>query len=494
MPGRAWGRSQWVMLAAAFLLGNLMPFAFSPYNYKWLSVLALAGWILVFMRGKPFMAGWAFGLGWFGVGAWWLALTFHTFGPLAWPWAVLATALVGSVLGLFPALLAWGSYKLARFSPRMLVVFPILTVGEEWLRGHLFTGLPWTPLGSLLLDTPAIGWAAIAGVYGAALLPALLAVSLVFMLQFKYYRWGLVGAVVAGICLFVAPEPYRANGAIHRVALIQANIPQKLKWNADFLNETMHRYVRLSGQVAKQSDLIIWPEAAVPLFLARAPEWKSWLLQRMRAWNTPVLFGGLKLDGGGRLAQRIAHNGLYLFQPGVKTLQFVGKRHLVPFGEYVPSWIPFLHALVPNIANFRPSRDSGVLQGAHERYGSLVCYEAIFPREARQRANTASVLVNVTNDAWYGHTPATWQDLQAARMRAVETGRYLLRAANTGVSAIVAPDGSIEQTIPWFTQGSVLGKYRDSDVQTPYQRWGDLPLLLLAVPLLLTVWAGWQRR
>jgi len=476
----------------AFLLGCLMPFAFSPYNHKWLAILALAGWIALLMRGRVFMTGWAFGLGWFGIGAWWLAPTFHTFGPLAWPWAVLATALVGFVLGLFPAVLAWCSYKLAGNSPRMLLVFPVLTVGEEWLRGHLFTGLPWTPLGSLLLDTPAIGWGAIVGVYGAAFLPALLAVSLVIVLQFNNYRWGLAAGILAGVCLFAAPAPYRADGAAHRVALIQADIPQKLKWNADFLNETMHRYVRLSEQASKKSDLIIWPEVAVPLFLERSPEWRAWLLRHMQAWNTPVLFGGLKLDGGGRLAQPVAHNGIYLFQPGMEKLQFAGKQHLVPFGEYVPSWIPFLHALVPNIADFQPSGDSGVLQGTHERYGSLVCYEAIFPREARQRADTASVLVNVTNDAWYGHTPATWQHLQAARMRAVETGRYLLRAANTGVSAIVAPDGTITQTMEWFTQGVVYGEYRDSNIRTFYQRWGDIPLLSLVVPLLFVVWAGWR--
>jgi len=476
----------WAALMMAFLLGSLMPFAFSPYDHKWLAVLVLAGWILLLMRGRAFATGWAFGLGWFGVGAWWLAPTLHTFGPLAWPWAVFATVLVGVVLGLFPAVLAWASYRLAGDSARMLIVFPILTVGEEWLRGHLLTGLPWTPIGSLLLDTPAIGWAAIIGVYGAAFLPALLAVSLAIIVRRTYYRMGIVGATVAGLCLFAAPAPYRAEGALHHVALIQANIPQKLKWNTDFLNETMHRYVRLSEQAASRSNLIVWPEAAVPMFLEQTPEWKAWLLRHMKAWNTPVLFGGLKLDGSGR----IAHNGIYLFEPGRKGLTFVGKQHLVPFGEYVPSWIPFLHALVPGIADFRPSRDSGVLQGVHERYGSLVCYEAIFPREARKRADTASVLVNVTNDAWYGHTPATWQHLQAVRMRAVETGRYLLRAANTGVSAIVAPDGTIRQTMDWFTQGVVYGKYRDSDARTPYQRWGNMPLLVLIIPLLLVVWTG----
>jgi len=471
-------------LAAAFLFGTSMPYAFSPYDYKWLGVLALAGWLLLFMRGHAFATGLAFGLGWFGLGAWWLAPTFHTFGPLAWPWAGLAVALVGFVLGLFPACLAWAGYKLAGNSARMLIVFPILTVGEEWLRGHLFTGLPWTPLGSLLLDTPAIGWAAIVGVYGAALLPALLAVSLAFMARFKHYRRGLAGLAIVGVCVFAAPASYRAEGTLHRVALIQANIPQKLKWNADFLNETMRRYVRLSEQASKQSDLMIWPEVAVPVFLERSPEWKEWLLRHMKAWNTPLLFGGLKLDGGGRLAHAVAHNGIYLFQPGAEGLKFVGKKHLVPFGEYVPAWIPFLHALVPNIADFKPSGDSGVLQGADGRYGSLVCYEAIFPREARHRADKATVLVNVTNDAWYGRTPATWQDLQASRMRAVETGRYLLRAANTGVSAIIAPDGRVRQTIPWFTQGVVRGEYRDSTVRTPYQRRGDSPLLVLTIPLL----------
>jgi len=471
----------------AFVLGSLMPFAFSPYNYKWLAVLALAGWILLLMRGQAFATGWAFGLGWFGIGAWWLAPTFHTFGPLAWPWAVLVTALVGLILGLFPAVLAWSSCRLAGNSARMLVVFPVLTVGEEWLRGNLFTGLPWTPLGSLLLNTPAIGWAAIVGVYGAALLPALMAASLACAVQFKYYRWGIAGLAISGICLFAAPTPYQASGAMHRVALVQADIPQKLKWNADFLNETMHRYARLSEQAAARSDLIVWPEVAVPMFLERNPAWKAWLLLHMKTWNKPVLFGGLKLDGDGRIAHSVAHNGIYLFQPGTEKLQFVGKRHLVPFGEYVPAWIPFLHALVPGIADFKPSIDSGVLSGAHGRYGSLVCYEAIFPREARHRADAASVLVNVTNDAWYGHTPATWQDLQASRMRAVETGRYLLRAANTGVSAIIAPDGTIVQSIPWFTQGVVYGVYRDSDVKTVYQRWGDLPLIGLIVPLLVVM-------
>ncbi len=469
---------------AALACGAAMPFAYAPYDYKWLAIAGLSGWLLLLLRGSGFSLGYAFGLGWFGIGAWWLAPTFHNFGPLAWPWAVLATFAVGGVLAVFPALMAWLGLRLAgKQIYRILLLMPLLAVGEEWLRGHVFTGLPWTPLGSLLLDTPAIGWAAVFGVYGAGLLPVALAAALAGLLISRIWKYSLAVLILLICASLFAPSPYMAKGKIHRVALIQANIPQQLKWEPGFLGDTMNRYVRLSSEAAKHSDLIVWPEVAVPLFLERAPEWRAWLLEQMQSWKTPVLFGGLKLGTDGHSA----YNGLYLFRPDSTKLEFVGKRHLVPFGEYVPSWLPFMHTLVPNIADFKPTYDSGVLSPDGGAYGSLICYEAIFPEEARHRAAHASVLINVTNDAWYGHTPATWQHFQAARMRAVESGRYLLRAANTGVSGIVAPDGSLVKSIPWFKQGVVYGEYRDSTAKTPYLRWGDKPLLVLLLPLLIIV-------
>ena len=234
--------------------------------------------------------------------------------------------------------------------------------------------------------------------------------------------------------------------------MIQANIPQDQKWDAAFLNETMQRYVTASDQVSGKSDIIIWPEAAVPFFPSKMPNWNRWLNEHMQAWKIPVIFGGIKLLGDSGQA----HNGLYLFDPEAKSRSFAGKQHLVPFGEYVPEWVPFLQALVPNIADFRPAQDAGLLSARGVRYGSLVCYEAIFPEQARTRVTGgADVLVNVTNDAWYGQTPAAWQHLQSARMRAVETGRYLLRAANTGISAVIAPNGDMTATVPWFTQDIV---------------------------------------
>lgn len=478
-----------VALLLGFGLGALMPFAYSPYDHAWLGVLALSAWLALARRAHAGWVGFAFGLGWFGTGAWWLAPTFHLYGGLSYVAAAGCVLLVGLALGAFPALWMWLVQALTRHDAWLLVTFPVLAVGEEWLRGHLFTGLPWTALGNLVLGTPAVGWAAWLGVYGVTLLPALAAASLALVWR-GTYRWGGVGLLAVLLLGLLAPRPYAADGPQRQVALVQANIPEQEKWDAAFLNDTMERYAQLSAQAAeKHPDLIIWPEAAVPFFLSRAPSWEAWLQANILEWKTPLLFGGLKLMKDGVHGE----NGVFLAMPD-GSRSFVGKQHLVPFGEYVPSWLPFVHALVPAIAQWTPGTGNGVLKGPHGPVGILVCYESIFPEQARERVLAgARVLVNVTNDAWYGHSPAAWQDMQAARMRAVETGRYVLRAANTGVSAIIGPNGRLMASRPWWTEGLVQGTYRVSDRITPYVRWGDVPLLAGFVLLALAVWFDLRR-
>ncbi len=480
----------WERLALALALGAAMPFAFSPYDYKWLAILALAGWVALLNREHAFKTSFMFGFGWFGFGAWWLVETFHTYGPVSWPLALFAVVLLGAFLALLPAIWGWLAVKCAGDGVGLMVMFPVLAVAIEWLRGHLLTGLPWTTLGNLAVDTHAVGWAAEVGVYGLALLPALLAVSLVFLLHPMHRREGAAGLLLALACFWLAPQPYMAEGKEQRAALIQGNIPQDKKWDAAFLKATMFRYAQLSAKAAPQADVIVWPEAAVPFFLSEAPGWDAWLSEQARGWETPLLFGGLQLQSG-----RVAQNGLFLYVNG-REQGFVGKQHLVPFGEYVPEWIPFVHMLAPNIADFRPAQGGAMLKNNGITFGALICYEAIFPEEARARVEEgAQVLVNVTNDAWYDTSPASWQHLQSVRMRAVETGRFVLRAANTGVSAIIAPDGHITASIPWWTQGAVLGVFRSSDVITPYQRQGDMLLLFLLLPaILVTYWYHFRRR
>ncbi len=483
-----------------------MPFAFSPFDQVWLVVPVMTGWLWLIRQGAPLPTGFAFGLGWFGFGAWWLAPTLHIFGHLPWIAAAFCVLIVGCVMALLPAMWAWLTWKVAGRTAWVLLTFPAAAVGEEWLRGHIFTGLPWTALGNLLLDTPAIGWATWFGVYGLALIPALIAASLVLLLSAGYRsanhrRLGGVGIAVAILLFILAPATEQGQGTEYRVALVQANIPQDHKWDASFVGETMRRYGAMSADVAAEADIIIWPEAAIPFFMERAPGWEKWLNKQVQGWQTPLLYGGLKLTGQ-RAGQHTAQNGLFSLEPQSvgaerpgsepvgQTLQerpFSGKHHLVPFGEYVPEWIPFLHTLVPEIADFKPAKDMGVIQARGISYGSLICYESLFPEEARARVlNGAEVLVNVTNDAWYGTTPAAWQHFQAARMRAVETGRYVLRAANTGVTAIIQPDGVVRSIKPWWIQTVLLGTYQLSKIQTNYVRWGDWPLfgclIMLAVP------------
>ena len=214
-------------LAWAFLLGACMPFSFSPYDYKLAAIVALAGWLHLIWRGPAWWLGFAFGLGWFGVGAWWLAPTFHTFGPIAWPLAVAVVVLVGAVLALFPAMIAWATRALCRRETDLLLVFPSMFVLEEWLRGWLLTGLPWTSLGNLLLDTPAVGWAAYAGVYGMAALPALMAASIFLLTRRTMRPSGAVGAAICFAAVLFAPAPFKADGGTFSAALVQANIAQR---------------------------------------------------------------------------------------------------------------------------------------------------------------------------------------------------------------------------------------------------------------------------
>ncbi len=472
-----------VVLALA--LGGLMPFTFSPFDFSWLAIPLLIGFLWLICQGSPFKSGFWFGFGWFGFGAWWLAPTLHTYGHLPWVVAGFCVILVGSVMALFPALWAWLATKCGGRSHWLIFTFPAAAVAEEWLRGHIFTGLPWTAIGNLMLNTPAIGWASWFGVYGLTFIPALLAAALFILITHKNKKWGAAGIAVAILLILTAPQSMQGDSEkSYRAALVQGNVPQDQKWDARFLSETMNRYTDLSLQVASNSDVIIWPEAAVPFFLERAPAWEEWLNEKAGRWQTPLLFGGLKLLGENR-----ANNGLFAKDTEHNEYAFTGKHHLVPFGEYVPSWVPFVRTLVPEIANFEPAEDSGVVEARGIRYGALICYESLFPEESRARVqNGAQVLVNVTNDAWYGTSPAAWQHFQAARVRAIETGRYVLRVANTGITAIIAPDGQVTASIPWWSQKALVGEFKLSESITPYVRWGDMPLLalliLLAIPLL----------
>ncbi len=467
-----------------------MQFAFSPYDLWPLAILLLTIWLALLARSpRPFACGFAFGLGWFAIGAWWLAPTFHHYGHLAWPLAILGELLTGTALACLPALLGWSVVRLSSDDARaLLLLFAPLTVLEEWLRGHLFTGLPWTELGNLTLDTPWIGWGGVVGGLGLSLLPPLVATGLWGLSRRELRRSASALLGSAALLALLAPATSVPETPPTRITLAQPNIAQDVKWDRRWLETTMQRLATLSAN-GRDSDLILWPEAATPFFLSDTPGWRAWIAAHVDRWQTPLLFGGLK-----RTQDDTAANGAWLLRPNRSDTAFVGKHHLVPFGEYVPAWLPWLHKMVPDIGNFRPATDSGVLTiGDALRVGVLICYESIFADEMRHRiAGGANMLAVLTNDAWYDRSPAAWQHLQAARMRAVESNRFVLRAANTGVSAIIAPDGRITATTDWWQPAIVTGIATPIATVTPYCRYGDTPLL--ATLLLMIAATTWRFR
>ncbi|MDQ6989159.1 MAG: apolipoprotein N-acyltransferase [Mariprofundaceae bacterium] len=487
--------AMWTVLALAMLCGFAMPFAYAPFDLFGLAFLALAVWLWLLLHYAQYAwrIGLSFGFGWFGLGGWWLADTLHIYGHIPYILALCAVAVLGLTLGLFMAFWAWLLMKLKRKTMDILWLFPCIGVLEEWLRSFVLTGFPWVALGNVLVNSTFSSWISVFGSYFSCFVLLLLVSAMVLCLDSKQRKVGVI-TLVLGLALFVFSPTLETNqggtqGTMQEVALVQPNIPQNQKWDAQFVQNTMFRLLSLS-QPHSDVDLIIWPEAAVPMYLSRAPAWDDWLYQNMATWQSSVAFGGIRLLENAQDGSRKAQNSMFLAENGKKERQFVGKHHLVPFGEYVPSWLPWLGKLVPDIGDFEPASDDGILWDDDVKLGILICYESIFAEEAASRlAAGAEVLIVVTNDAWYDQSPAAWQHLQASQVRALETGRYVLRAANTGITAIIQPNGMIQASLPWWQAGVLRGSYQRLTHQTLYQQWGDLPILsLMFLGLGIAVW------
>ncbi len=480
----------------SLLFGSAMPYAFSPFNYWWLAFIAFAGWLHLFMQypKHPLKLGGAFGFGWFGFGGWWLADTIHIYGHLPYIAGLAVVGILALMFTLFMLFWAWSFCKLHQHPLDILWLFPALGTLEEWLRSFVFTGLPWTAIANISVNTPVSSWLSVVGSYGVTFFILFIVAALVLLLKQGTRKHAILALVVSAVVIWAAPNIHVPPHPSKSVALVQPVTPQNQKWDAQFIQNIMFKLVILSEQ-AKDADLIVWSEAAVPMYLLRNPSWDTWLKEQSDAWQGALVFGGLNLAAGNK-----AQNGLFLAQKGENKRQFVGKHHLVPFGEYVPAWLPFLGKIVPNLADFHPATDDGILtiheaSGSKQKLGSIICYESLFPEESFKRVrHGAHVLIVVTNDTWYGTSPAAWQHFQASQVRAIENGRYVLRATNSGISAVIAPDGRIMATMPWWEEGIVRGQYEPLSHQTLYQKWGDTPILTLAFIILGMAVFQWFRR
>jgi apolipoprotein N-acyltransferase len=491
------------LLFAPFLLGVLSVAGFAPFDLFVVPVLTLALLFRLWARAparEALFTGFAFGLGLFGAGVHWVYVSLHEFGGMPLPVALLATALFCMVLALFPAATGWLQARLGgSTAQRHLLTLPGLWLLLEWVRGWLFTGFPWLALGySQVPDGPLSGYAPVLGVYGVSLMLLLSAGALALLLDGAIRRRGNARAILLPLALLAALWAggwglqqvawTRAEGAPFTVSLLQGNIPQELKWRPEKTAATLDLYRSLA--LDSRGRLIILPETALPLFVHEVPRtYYERLAAHAAALGGDILIGAPEFDG-----QRY-YNSVLGF--GSAPVQVYRKRHLVPFGEFIPlkpfgPWLVRSVLRIPLDDFARGAENQPPMHVAGQRLAIAVCYEDAFGEEMIRQLPEATLLVNVSNDAWFGDSVAPWQHLQMAQTRALEMGRFMLRATNTGVTAIIDPRGNAVALAPQFETTRLDGTAQGYADATPYVRGGNGPVLALAGFLLLA--GRWRMR
>ena len=472
------------LLFAALGTGAFAVVGFAPFNFWPLPVLSLAVLFVLLARAASarigFLIGFAWGLGFFGAGVSWVFVSLSVYGGMPAWLAALATLLFCMVLALFPA----GAGALQsrwRGSPtlRLLLAIPLAWGVSEWVRGWLFTGFPWLVMGySQVPSSPLAGYAPLIGVYGVSFLVAVIAALLAWSV-ITPGRQPRAWAAVAVVALGVGGQALRSiawttpDGAPTSVTLLQGNIPQDMKWRPETTRATLETYARMAA--ASPAQLIVLPETALPLFENELPEPYRAGLASIGQKNGGDVLAGLptgSLDGA-------YYNSVISL--GAAPSQRYDKVHLVPFGEYIPlkpvwGWvIEVLHIPLSDFARGQTRQAALAIGG--QRVAANICYEDAFGEEIIRQLPQASVLVNVSNLAWFGNSFAPWQHAQMSQMRALESGRMMLRATNTGVTAIIDEQGRMLASLPLFTTGSLSGEIQGYAGATPYVRWGNKPVL-----------------
>lgn len=493
-----WRLTGWRAGLLALIAGAAMPLAFAPFEYWWLACLLPAVQVALWLDCAPRAAAWRgfwFAAGQFGVGTYWLYISIHGFGQAPiWLALLLMLALVG-IMSLYQALLGWVA---VRWRVRSLPMFallwvPALWTAVEWLRGWLLSGFSWLSLGYSQTDSPLAGLAPVAGMYGITLACLVSAGALVVVVG-RPVLWQRIAALVllSAVFLtgkFLAPIPWSTvAGREVGVAIIQGAIPQDEKWLAANHDATLKRYRDLTRS-AFGTPLIVWPEAAAPDLVNNLGGYFSALYDEAQARGSAIVMGALRADD----QEKNYYNSVLALDDGV---HWYDKHHLVPFAEFFPvprfvrSWLRLMSLpysdFTHGAAQQPPLPAAGLLLSAS------VCYEDAYASTQLPALATATALVNVTNDAWFGASSARYQHLQISRLRAMEARRYLVRAANNGVSVVVDPFGTVVARAPEFQPAVLRSKLVPLKGLTPFARSGNFGPLGLCAAMLLA--GGWWRR
>lgn len=494
-------RPGWPGNLLAVVAGALITPALAPFDIWPLALVAL---VLIYLGlreltpRQAFVRGWCYGFGLFGSGTSWIYVSIHTFGDAS---ALLAGSLMllfTAAVALFFALPTWLWARWLRRNEAPLadaLAFAALWFAQEMFRGWFLTGFPWLYSGYSQLDGPLAGLAPIGGMW---LISFTLALSAALLCNLPRLRRHLP-SLIAGLALLVGPWAAGLGLKGHawttpvapplKVAAIQGDVAQMMKWDPAAVDQQLALYRDMSF-AARRADLLIWPETAIPLWLDSAKPYLD-MMSKFAADQDAALITGVpvrrEVDG-----VRSFYNGITVVGKGSGTYL---KQKLVPFGEYVPlqdllrGVIDFFNLPMSDFA--RGPAEQKLLEAKGYAIAPFICYEVVYPDFAAGLAAQSQLLLTISNDTWFGTSIGPLQHLQMARMRALEAGRWMIRATNNGVSALIDPYGKITTQIPQFQPGVLYGEVVPMQHLTPYLQWRSWPLAILS--LLLLGWALLRR-
>jgi apolipoprotein N-acyltransferase len=496
----------------AILSGLLIALSFPTAGLSFLAWVSLIPLLIALEGASPrtaFRIGFSCGFTAYILLLYWVTIVITQYGHLPWAVAILLLLMVSAWLALFFGMAALVARYGEQAGIKTAFTLPVVWVAGDFIRSFLLSGIPWTMLGHSQYRTlPLIQIADIGGVYGITFLIVLANVVFHRVLRAQSGT-GVPYPAKSALVLFIAlistlyygfsrlnvvgPE----NAKPLRVALIQGNIPQDVKWSPAFRDATISTYERLTREAGRAGvDLVVWPESAVPFYFQDKTEETERIRKLARELNAFLLVGSPAYEL--RNGQTAYLNSAFVVAPSGETVARGDKIHLVPYGEYVPlgGYFPFIGKFVVGIGDFSPGEHATPLNVGQTRAGLLVCYECAFPELAREYVrNGARILVNITNDAWFGRSSAPYQHLSIAAFRAVETRTPLVRAANTGVTAIIDQNGHIRAMTALFEEGYLTGEVTPGGADSVYLRIGDAPAwLCVALMAGIVLLAGLKQR
>ena len=479
----------------AFLFGALAVLGFAPFYFFPATIIALTGILYLWAKAPSakvcLKLGFQFGLGLYIVGIYWIYISLHDFGGMPWWFAGFCTFCLCVLMALFPALVGYFSKRLTFLS----ISAPVLWGLSDWMRSWIFTGFPWLTIGySQTPYSPLAGYMPMIGVYGVSTITVGIAGCISIWLTNKQQalnqrcQRNMMSAVTLlfaiGGLLTVVPwtspqgEPFTAS-------LIQGNIPQDIKWSPDSAENTIRRYVAMTKE--SQADLIVLPETALPVIASQLdPAIKDALETHAIENNSNVIVGMVDYD----ISTKEYFNSA--FSLGKAPTQTYSKNHLVPFGEFIPlksmlGWIyrDWLNVPLSGLSRGGTKQKSMLLN--NQKIAVNICYEDVFGEEIIQQLPEATVLVNISNDAWYGQSYAADQHMQFSQARALETGRMVLRSTNTGATAMINQRGYVLAHAPHDVTTTLNVTAQGYQGTTPYVYWGNWPFIIISLGILIGI-------